>query len=118
MDSNTTIADLKALVRTFVAERQWEKYHLPKNLVASIAVEAGELLEVFQWLTPEEADAALEDGDLRQRAADEMADVLAYILALANVLDLDVTSAFEQKFIRNRRKYPPEDYQGHYEKPA
>ena len=79
-DASTTVGDLKALVREFVAERRWEKYHTVKNLAASVAVEAGELLELFQWLTPEEADAAGRPGD--------------------------------------RRKYPPDRYQGHYERPA
>lgn len=116
-DASTTVADLKALVREFVAERSWEKYHTVKNLAGSVAIEAGELLEVFQWLTPEEADAARAPGALREQAADEIADVTAYLLALANVMELDLAAAVAAKFRKNRRKYPPERYQGHYERP-
>lgn len=117
-DASTTVADLKAVVREFVAERGWEKYHTAKNLAGSVAVEAGELLEVFQWLTPEEAEAARVPGAIRDQAADEIADVTAYLLALANVMDLDLASAVEAKFRKNRRKYPPDQYQGHYERPG
>jgi dCTP diphosphatase len=116
-DRTATLADLRELVRAFVAERRWEKYHTPKNLAASVAVEAGELLENFQWLTPEEADEACVEGPLRERVADEAADVLAYVLALANVLDLDLSRALHRKFEKNRRKYPPEEYRGHYSRP-
>ena len=116
-DRTTTLAELRELVRAFVAERRWEKYHTPRNLAASVAVEAGELLENFQWLTPEEAEAARVDGPLRERVADEAADVLAYVLALANVLELDLTRALQRKFDKNRRKYPPEEFQGHYSRP-
>jgi len=116
-DRSTTLDDLKALVRAFVAERRWEKYHTPGNLAASVAVEAGELLELFQWLTPEEAEVAGEPGDLRDRVEDEVADVLAYLLAMANVLELDLARALEAKFEKNRRKYPAEKYDGHYERP-
>ena len=116
-DTVTTVAELRALVRDFVAERCWEKYHTPRNLAASVAVEAGELLEIFQWLTPAEADQARSPGPLRDQTADEMADVLAYLLAMANVLDLDVAGALARKFEKNRAKYPPDQYQGHYERP-
>ncbi len=116
-DQNTTVSELRDLVRAFVAERCWEKYHKPKNLAASIAVEAGELLEVFQWLTPEEAEAAKVPGTVRDQAADELADVLAYVLALANVTDLDVSGALRSKFEKNRRKYPPEKFRGTYSRP-
>jgi len=116
-DPSTTVEDLKSLVRAFVAERKWEKYHTPKNLAASVAVEAGELLELFQWLTPAEAEAAREPGVLRERVEDEVADVLAYVLAMTNVLELDLSRAIERKFEKNRRKYPREKFQGHYERP-
>ncbi|MBN2491072.1 MAG: nucleotide pyrophosphohydrolase [Planctomycetes bacterium] len=116
-DRTTTVAELRELVRAFVAERRWEKYHTPRNLAASVAVEAGELLELFQWLTPEEAEAARREGPLRAQVADEVADVLAYVLALANVLELDLARVLEQKFAKNRQKYPPEEYRGRYSRP-
>jgi len=117
-DETTTIFELRETVRVFVAERRWEKYHRPKNLAASISVEAGELLELFQWLTPEEAEAAKTHGELRDQVTDELADVLAYLLALANVLDLDVAGALLEKFKKNRRKYPPDEFQGTWSRPG
>lgn len=117
-DSQTTIDDLKAMMRAFVAERNWQRFHTPRNLAASACVEAGELLEHFQWLTAEEAaDRSRNDAAFRKAVGEELSDVLMYLLSLANSMDLDVAAAAEAKMAKNRAKYPPEKFDGHYQRP-
>ena len=117
-DQTATLNSLKQMMREFVAERHWEKYHTPKNLAASVSVEAAELLELFQWLTPEEAaHKPINDAPFRQAVAEELADVLMYLISLANTLNLDVAQTVSAKMAKNRLKYPPEKFQGHYERP-
>lgn len=83
------------MVADFAAEREWERFHTPKNLVMALVGEAGELSELFQWLTPEESAAARTDPTLRGRVEDEVADVFIYLLRLADVLDIDLVGAVE-----------------------
>ncbi len=116
-DQRTTVAQLRDMMREFVAQRQWEKFHTPRNLAVSTAVESGELLELFQWLSDEASAARLADADFRRAVADEISDVLMYLLSLANTLDLDISAAAQDKMARNRKKYPIEKYQGNYERP-
>lgn len=111
-DHHTTVEDLKDLVRDFVGERNWWDYHTPKNLAASISIEAAELLEHFQWTSP---DQSITDAQ-RHDVGEEMADVLAYLLSLAHVLKIDLAAAIQQKMGKNRRKYPSERFQGTWEK--
>lgn len=103
-DENVTVRQLREIMREFVRERQWEKFHNAKNLSMSLAIETGELLEHFQWLTTDEVVAGT--GLDRPGIADELADVLCYALSLANALDIDIAQAIEQKMVKNRRKYP------------
>jgi NTP pyrophosphatase (non-canonical NTP hydrolase) len=105
-DSNTTVAELKAVVQQFVDERNWRKFHNAKNLSMSLAIEAAELMEHFQWLTTDEVVA----GEQQNFAeiADELADVTCYALAIANVLQIDVAQAVTSKMVKNRLKYPSE----------
>ncbi|WP_288377854.1 nucleotide pyrophosphohydrolase [uncultured Massilia sp.] len=101
---------LRALVRTFVDERDWDQFHTPKNLASALTVEAAELLEHFQWLQhggPEE----LGDAKLRE-VRHEMADVLVYLVRLADKLDVDLFAAVEEKMVLNRAKYPAEQVRG------
>ena len=114
-DQQTTLAQLKQRMAEFVAARQWTKYHRPKNLAMSLAIEAAELMEHFQWLEHGEADALLADAGQKRQVADEMADVLAYLLSLANAAGVDLAEAFEAKMAANERKYPPESVLGHYD---
>ena len=111
-DHDTTCADLRQRVAEFVAARDWEQYHVPKNLSASVAIEAAELMEHFQWLTHEQAASAMRDEKKRAAVADELADVLIYALSLANVLDVDVSAAIIKKLERNERRFPVEDWRG------
>ncbi|MDX2647635.1 nucleotide pyrophosphohydrolase [Streptomyces sp. NPDC001902] len=101
--------DLHALQRrlaAFAAARRWEPYHTPKNLAVALSVEASELLEIFQWLTPEQAARVMEDPDSAHRVRDEVADVLAYLLQFCEVLGVDVLQALSAKIDRNELRFP------------
>jgi NTP pyrophosphatase (non-canonical NTP hydrolase) len=101
---------LRDLVRQFVDERDWDQFHTPKNLSAALAVEAAELLEHFQWLQHGRAD---ELGDARLgEVKHEMADVLVYLVRLADKLDVDLMAAVQEKMVINRAKYPADQVRG------
>ena len=102
-DSTATIDDLKALVSGFVKDRSWESFHSPKNLSMSIAIEAAELMEHFQWTNPLSPTLSTSNDS---EIAQELSDVLAYSLALANALGIDLSRALESKMKRNGLKYP------------
>ena len=112
MDDQTTISELSKLVRHFVSERQWQPYQDPKNLSSSIAIEAAELVEIFQWLTNAQSWDAGRVPDTRQHIQEELADVVIYCLALANVLDIDLGQAVREKMVLNAQKYPVETSRG------
>jgi len=113
-DDETTLADLRAHVRAFVDEREWEQFHSPKNLSMSIAIEASELMAEFQWLTEAQSRDAVADEAHRQRIRQELADVIIYCLSLANVMDLDLSQAVIEKLALNAHKYPTEVYRGRW----
>jgi dCTP diphosphatase len=108
------LAELKARVRAFVAERDWERFHSPKNLAMALSVEASELVELFQWLSEEES-AALDDAQ-RRRVAEELADVLWFLVRLSDRLDIDLLEAAAQKLTQNAQKYPAEKVRGQSKK--
>jgi len=111
-DHDTTLTDLRRRVAAFVAARNWEQFHVPKNLSVSIAIEAAELMEHFQWLTHEQAAAAMRDEAERVAVADELADVFIYGLSLANALDVDVSTVVLGKLEQNERRFPAEEWRG------
>ncbi|CAG7654200.1 nucleotide pyrophosphohydrolase [Actinacidiphila bryophytorum] len=101
--------DLAALQRRlveFAAARDWQPFHTPKNLASALSVEAAELLEIFQWLTPEQASAVMADPESAHRVRDEVADVLAYLLQFCAVLEVDVLAALAAKIDRNEERFP------------
>jgi len=98
------LAELKLRIREFVAERDWDRFHSPKNLAMALSVEASELVELFQWLTEEES-ASL-DAERKRRAAEELADVLWFLVRIADRLDIDLLEASETKIATNAKKYP------------
>ena len=116
-DADATIQQFKGRVAAFVAERAWEKFHRPKSLSMSLAIEAAEPMEHFQWLDDDEADALLAQPAARQAVADEMADVLAYLLSLANAAGIDLAESFRAKMARNEAKYPADEVRGTYQRP-
>lgn len=100
---------LEARLRAFAAERQWQPYHTPKNLAMALMVEAAELAEIFQWMTPEQSLAARHDPALKEPIADEVADVLLYLLQLADHAGVDLAQAVENKLRKNAAKHPVAD---------
>lgn len=100
------LADLQQRLRAFAAARQWQPYHTPKNLAMALMVEAAELLEIFQWLTPEQSEAVAADPAGRQHLGEEMADVLIYLLQLSRHTGIDLSAAVVDKLQRNAIKYP------------
>jgi len=113
-DSKTTVADLRKLVRDFVDGRDWSQFHSPKNLTMALAIEVAELMEHFQWITPEASREVADDPEALQAVGEELADVIGYALAIANELNLDVASAMKDKMKKNEIKYPAEEYQGRH----
>jgi NTP pyrophosphatase (non-canonical NTP hydrolase) len=112
LDSKSTVQELKASVRDFVAERDWLKYHNPKDLAEAICVEAAELLELFQWVSSEEAVSWKSDPSKLSRIKEELADVLIYCLSMANVMEIDVSEAVLSKLKADSVKYPADKYRG------
>jgi len=108
-DATTPIAELKTLVADFVAQRNWQRYHVPKHLAMSIAIEAAELMEHFQWVQVESPEVVKQDAERMQQIREELSDVLAYALSLANALDIDISDAFAAKMKKNTGKYPADE---------
>ena len=112
MDQTTTISDLRAAVEQFVHARDWERYHTPKNLAMSIAIEAAEIMEHFQWQSLEESQALLANATTHAEVADELADVLIYCLSFANNAQIDVSDAIYKKLTRNEQRFPVAQVRG------
>ncbi len=100
------LGELQAKLRHFAAERDWQPFHTPKNLTTALMVEAGELAEIFQWQTPEESRLSHQDAGTKQRIGEEVADVLLYLLQVADHCQIDVAQAVQDKLARNAVKYP------------
>jgi NTP pyrophosphatase (non-canonical NTP hydrolase) len=111
-DRQTTVAELRGLVREFVERRDWRQFHAPKNLAMSLAIEAAELMEHFQWISPEDSRRIGESPEQLAQVADELADVLCYALAMSNELDIDLSAAIRQKMTKNEQKYPADQFYG------
>ena len=98
------LADLVKQIRTFADERDWEQFHSPKNLAMALVVEAAELVEIFQWMN--EADSLRLNVRDKQRAEEEIADVMIYLIRIADRLDIDLLEVAKRKLTINRKKYP------------
>lgn len=107
-----TLDDLARELRRFAAERDWEQFHTPKNLAISLAVEVGELLEYVQWGSDAEITARLQSRDGRAAVAEELADVLIYLVRLADVAGIDLLDAASAKLAANAARYPPDEVRG------
>jgi len=105
-----SLVELREALRGFVRERDWEQFQTPKNLCMAMMVEAAELAEHFQWLTNEES--ARLDAATREAVREELADVLLYLVRLADTLDVDLAEAARAKMRRNAEKYPAERVRG------
>ena len=111
-DATTTVQTLIDAVAAFEAERDWHQFHAPKNLAMGIAVETGELLEHFLWLNLDESRDIRRDDAALAQVREEIADVLTYVLMLAQSLEIDLSDAFFAKMKRNAQKYPADKYRG------
>ena len=100
------ISKIQNQLSNFASERDWEQFHSPKNLSMALSVEASELVEIFQWLTPEESNFP----DQKQLASirSEVADIAMYLIRFCGVLEIDLERAIEEKLIQNGNKYPVE----------
>ena len=105
------VAAWQARIRAFAQERDWEQFHTPKNLAMALSVEASELLEVFQWLTSEQS-ASVMSSDAAENVRAEVADVMLYLLRLADVLEIDFDACMERKIAENEQRYPSEKFRG------
>jgi len=110
MDASTTVGDLRGEVRRFVEERDWGKFHNPRDVAMGICVEAAELLERFQWRSDlESADPAVAGS---REVAEELADVVIYCLSFADATGIDVSEAVRSKLVKNAARYPAAEWRG------
>ena len=105
-----SLIEIRDRMRAFVAERDWDQFHTPKNLASALIVEAAELQEHFQWLTPEQSTALVPEK--RAAVADELSDVLVYLVRIADKLDIDLITAVRRKMVANAAKYPVDKARG------
>ena len=113
-DGIRTFEELQQRLQHFVGEREWSRFHSPKNLSMALTGEVGELVEHFQWLDSE-ASEALEPGT-REAVRRELADVQIYLMLLAGRLDMDLLEAVDDKIDENESKYPAEKARGRSDK--
>jgi NTP pyrophosphatase (non-canonical NTP hydrolase) len=113
-DHETSIVELREHVRRFVDARDWQQFHSPKNLAMALAIEAAELMEHFQWITPDASRTVGERPEELAAIGEELADVFCYVLAIANELGIDLSAAFRDKMRKNELKYPASEYRGRY----
>jgi dCTP diphosphatase len=114
---NSESSEIQSIVlrlREFADNRDWEQFHSPKNLSMALAVEAGELMEIFQWL-PQEDSRKLEEKDMSKAAA-EIADVAIYLIRLSDVMGIDLLDTIKAKIDRNEEKYPIDKARGNSKK--
>lgn len=100
------LVQLREAMRAFTAARDWERFHDPKSLLLALVGEVGELAELFQWLPAEDTKKLAAEEPLRTRAGEEMADVVLYLVRLADVLDIDLRESCERKLRLNTKKHP------------
>lgn len=106
MPKTVTLQGIKTKIKKFIKERNWEKYHSPKNISMSIAIEAAELMEHFQWLTIEQSRKLLKDKTRRIEIEDELADIAIYILDFCNLFAIDIEKIIISKLEKSAKKYP------------
>jgi len=111
-DNSTPIGYLKKLAADFRDKRNWKRYHNPKDLAISISIEAGELLELFQWKNLDEIYKSIENPNYLEEIRDELADIVIYCLCLSDILNIDLSASIVKKIEKNEKKYPIEKYRG------
>jgi len=106
MDKNTKIEELKVLIKEFCEDRDWDQYHNAKELAIGIITESAELLDIFRFKSKKEIDAMFRNKDKRDKIADEMADILYFLLRLSQKYDIDLSSELKKKIKKNEKRYP------------
>jgi len=106
MDHETKISELKEMVRVFCQDRGWDPHHNPKDLSIGVITEASELLEIFRFQSTENCESMMDNPSTREAIADELADVLYFLLRFAQKYDFDLSSEFKRKMEKNNQKYP------------
>jgi NTP pyrophosphatase (non-canonical NTP hydrolase) len=112
MEDKVTIKEVKEFYRVFTEERDWDKFHKPKDLLLALSTEVGELQEHFLWKSDEDIKEMMKDLNKRQKVTDEMADVFAYLVRLSDKLNIDLIKAFYDKMEHNKAKYPADKVKG------
>ncbi|MEM3857322.1 MAG: nucleotide pyrophosphohydrolase [Thermoprotei archaeon] len=112
MDEHTSVQELKNLVRGFSDERDWDQYHNPKDLAIGVVTEAGELLQLFRFKSPNESEKMFSSPDARKKIRNEVADVFYFLLRFCDKNGIDVSSALKEKLEENAQKYPAEKFKG------
>jgi NTP pyrophosphatase (non-canonical NTP hydrolase) len=110
MEDEVTLGELRSQVAGFVSRREWEAFHNPKDLAIAMTVEASELLELFQWRNLEEVESLL--PEIKDRIAEELADIFIYGLSMANALSIDLARAIRSKLEKNEERFPVDRFRG------
>lgn len=111
-DDTKTISELKEAVKKFCDERDWEKFHSPKDIAIGIATEAGELLQIFRFKSEEESKKMLTDKNIKERVGEELADVFYFVLRFSQLYGFDLADELENKLKKNEKRYPAEAVRG------
>jgi NTP pyrophosphatase (non-canonical NTP hydrolase) len=110
------IDSFQKVISNFARERDWEQFHTPKNLSMALSVEASELVEIFQWVTAEQSQNIKNIPEIKHAAAEEIADILTYLLRISDLLEIDIPTSLEQKIEKNGEKYPIDKAKGNAKK--
>ena len=102
------IKNIQKQLSDFADERDWDQFHNPKNLAMALSVEASELVEIFQWLTPEQAESIMESSE-HEHVKEEMADIMIYLIRMADKLNVDLEESVTDKIVKNSKKHPKTD---------
>ncbi len=112
MGEKLDLDKIKKYLEDYAKERDWEQFHNPKNISMALSVEASELVELFQWLSPEQALKVKESPEKLSRVSEELADILSYTILMAKYLDVNLEKALELKLKKNAEKYPVDKARG------
>ncbi|WP_318518260.1 nucleotide pyrophosphohydrolase [Photobacterium leiognathi] len=104
MSNSSDLLHLKQQLRAFAEQRNWDQFHTPKNLSMALSGEVAEITEIFQWLTPEQSEQL--SIEKKQQLEEEIADVMMYLVRLADKCDIDISDACQRKLAKNNEKYP------------
>jgi NTP pyrophosphatase (non-canonical NTP hydrolase) len=115
-DNERKIHELKEKIKAFCDVRDWDKFHNAKELAIALSIEASELLEIFRWKTHEEVDELFKDEKKKEDIEDELADILYFLVRIAQKYDLDLSEALDRKMEKNDKKYPVDKAKGSHKK--